>query len=77
MSPFLAVDFALGELFQDRWTKHAIKEGHHTNRWRSLHRDRLVRFFEWQAKRVKDSVGSPWIALKPAKPPRELLVAKS
>lgn len=74
MSPFLAIDFALGELFQDRWRALALQENQHTNRWRSLHKDRLVRFFEWQAERVTKSVGSPWIALKVAKPARELFV---
>jgi hypothetical protein len=74
MSPFLAVDFALGELFQDRWKEHALAETQHTNRWRSLHQERLVRFFNWQAKRVKESVGSPWMALKIDKPRPELFV---
>ncbi len=74
MSPFLAVDFALGEIFQDRWRSDALQVNQHTNRWNTLQKQRLVRFFEWQAKRVRESVGSPWMALKLAKPPRELLV---
>lgn len=74
MSPFLAIDLALGELFQDRWKKHALSETKDTNRWRELHRERLKRFFNWQAQTVKDCVGSPWMALKLAKPHRELLV---
>ena len=73
MSPFLSIDFALGELFQDRWKKHALAEGRHTNRWRNLHEDRLIRFFQWQIERVRASAGSPWMALKLAKPSRDLL----
>jgi hypothetical protein len=74
MSPFLTIDLALGELFQDRWKQHALTENKDTKWWRGIHQDRLVRFFEWQTKCVQDSVGSPWMALKLAKPPRELIV---
>ena len=74
MSPFLAIDLALGELFQDRWKMYAATEGKDTNWWRSIHQERLLRFFRWQTECVKDCVGSPWMALNLAKPRRELLV---
>lgn len=74
MSPFLAIDLALGELFQDRWKRYAVTEGKETNWWRSIHQDRLLRFFGWQTECVKNCIGSPWMALKLAKPRRELLV---
>lgn len=74
MSPFLAIDFALGELFQDRWRRHALAENKNTKWWRGIHQERLIQFFKWQTKCVQDSAGSPWMALKLAKPPRELLV---
>lgn len=74
MSPFLAIDLALGELFQDRWSAYAVTEGKDTNWWRQIHQDRLLRFFKWQSQCVANCVGSPWMALKLAKPHREMLV---
>ncbi len=74
MSPFLAIDLALGELFQDRWSAYAVTEGKDTNWWRGIHQDRLLRFLKWQSQCVTKCVGSPWMALKIAKPHRELLV---
>lgn len=74
MSPFLVVEFALGELFQDRWRRHSLIENRHSNRWRTLHQTRALNFLRWQTTRVEAFTGSPWMALKLAKPPRELLV---
>lgn len=78
MSPFLAMEFVIGELFQDRWKKLAAAESPHTHRWRELHRERLQRFFDWQMKCVAADArlsGSPWMALKRAKPPSDLFIA--
>jgi len=77
MSPFLAIDFTIGELFQDRWREHAVAETKETNRWRALHQDRLQRFFKWQEKCVMQCTGSPWMALKLAKPPIDLFVVEA
>lgn len=74
MSPFLVIDLALGEIFQDRWKKHSLTENKDSKWWRGIHQDRVLRFLKWQTKCVQDFAGSPWIALKLAKPPRELLV---
>lgn len=74
MSPFLVIDLALGEIFQDRWKKHSLTENKDSKWWRSIHHGRVLRFLKWQAKAVHDFAGSPWMALKVAKPPRELLV---
>lgn len=74
MSPFLAMEFVIGELFQDRWKELAAAESAHSHRWRNLHKDRLLRFFRWQAERVENSTGSPWMALKLAKPSSNLFV---
>lgn len=74
MSPLLAMEFVIGELFQDRWKELAAAETPHSTRWRSLHRERLLRFFRWQAGRVESCSGSPWMALKLAKPESNLFV---
>ena len=47
---------------------YAATEGKDTNWWRSIHQDRLLRFLRWQTECVKDCIGSPWMALKLAKP---------
>ena len=77
MSPFLAIDFTIGELFQDRWREHAAAETKDSNRWRELHQDRLQRFFKWQEQCVAQCTGSPWMALKMAKPPCDLFVREA
>lgn len=74
MSPFLVIDMALGEVFQDRWKRHSLSPSKDSDWWKRIHQDRLLRFLKWQVKCVQDSGGSPWMALKIAKPPRELLV---
>lgn len=69
MSPFLVFEFAIGELFQDDWRKHALADSTDSRRWRGIHQPRLKRFFVWQLERVSSSAaGSPWIGLKLAKP---------
>lgn len=74
MSPFLVIDMALGEVFQDRWRKHSLTENKDSKWWKRIHQDRVLRFLTWQARRVQEFQGSPWMALKLAKPHRELLV---
>ncbi len=74
MSPFLAMEFVIGEIFQDRWKKLAAEESKHARRWHSLHKERLERFFEWQKQCVERCSGSPWMALKLAKPQSNLFV---
>lgn len=74
MSPFLVIDLALGEIFQDRWKKHSLTENKDSKWWRGIQQERVLRFLKWQTKCVQDFAGSPWMALKVAKPARELLV---
>ncbi len=76
MSPFLTVDLALGEIFQERWKKHSLTDSKDSKWWGRLHQDRVLRFLQWQTKRVQEFGGSPWMALKLDKPPRSLLVEK-
>jgi hypothetical protein len=74
MSPFLVIDMALGEIFQDRWKAHSLTDSKDARWWRAIHQERIIRFLKWQTKCVQDFTGSPWMALKLAKPPREMLV---
>jgi len=78
MSPFFVLETAIGELFQDKWRRHAGSESDDARRWRGLHEPRLKRFFTWQIERLgSSSGGSPWMALKRARPPADLLVGTS
>jgi hypothetical protein len=73
-TPPAALEFLIGELFQDRWRKHVNAETYATQRWRSIQRDRLTKLLEWQKGQVDVKDGSPWSALKVAKPGPELFV---
>jgi hypothetical protein len=73
MTPFLAMELAIGELFQDRWKEHSTAETKHLNGWRNIHRPRLTKYFEWQTKSLANSAASPWMALKLARPAPDLL----
>ena len=74
MSPFLAMEVAIGELFQDRWKRHASADSRDARDWRGIHSPRLQRFFAWQSQKLGNT-GSPWMALKLAKPNPDMLVA--
>jgi len=78
MTPFLAIEFVIGELFQDRWRRHALADSKETRRWRNIHGPRLARFFEWQMRVASGAgiVGSPWMTLKTAKPNPDLLAPR-
>ncbi len=75
MSPFLVLEFAIGELFQDKWRAHAVADTTDARRWRAIQEPRLRRFFAWQLERLKaTSVGSPWMGLKTGRPLPDLLL---
>lgn len=78
MSPFLVLELAIGELFQDKWRNHARGDSEDARRWRGIHEPRLRRFFSWQLALLSSpSVGSPWMGLKLAKPPSSMLVREA
>ena len=76
MTPMLALEFTLEELFRDKWRNHIGGGGHHADRWRSLQRERYVRFYEWQRK-VADASGSgsPLLSVIDAKPQFDLFLS--
>ncbi|RST53358.1 hypothetical protein [Variovorax sp. DXTD-1] len=75
MSPFLAFEYAIGELFQDRWAKHAASDSHDMQQWRGIQAPRLEKFFEWQTQQMREQrTGSPWMTLKLLKPAPNLWV---
>lgn len=67
-TPMSALEFVLGEIFQDEWAKHASCETPAMMRWRPIQQKRLKQLLEWKLRLARECTGSPWIALKRGKP---------
>ena len=76
VTPMGAVEFVLGELFHDRWGRTTAQRTDDALRWRSLQKERLKRIFSWYQDHLENSVSSPWMALKAAKPGGEEFLTK-
>ena len=74
VTPMAAVEFVLGELFQDEWPRKASESRHHQQRWRAIQRKRWNSLLRWQEKALNGGSSSPWMNLKAAKPPDDLFV---
>ncbi|MEI8020239.1 MAG: hypothetical protein WCH39_18710 [Schlesneria sp.] len=68
VTPMDALEFVLGELFQEDWEKHASSESYDVQFWRSEKRKLLGRVLDWKKKQIQNGTGSPWVQLKRAKP---------
>ena len=77
VTPMGAIEFTLGELFQDRWAKAAMEDTGNGRRWASFQKHRLLSLLDWQRKEVKDALTSPWMALKRAKPAGGLFLSEA
>lgn len=80
MSPFQAIEIAIGELFQDRWKLLAksLNPSAAAQRWRAIQRRRFESFLRWQLGCLKDDrYCSPWMDLKLEKPPLRLLIIEN
>ena len=73
ITPTDALEFVLGELFQDQWRDRATDTSPEVMIWRSYQQTRLSRVLEWQREIIENAVGSPWIALKAGKPKPDLI----
>ena len=86
VTPMAAVEFALGELFQDKWQEEARRTRDPQKRWRSIQRQRWENLLTWQCDLLSrhasspwresfpSEQSSPWIDLKHAKPPNDLFL---
>ena len=69
ITPMLALEFTLGEIFRDEWRSHLKSGVHEVSSWRSLQTKRYSRYFEWQRTNVEASgLGSPLVSVIDAKP---------
>lgn len=73
-TPMDALDFLLGELFQDSWFLHASKTTDAGKTWARCQTTRLTNLLKWQSETIKNASGSPWVTLKKQKPLFDLLV---
>ena len=73
VTPMAAIEYVLGELFQDQWEREVTRSGA-GDRWRGLQRGRLRRLLVWQGQTLDQVQSSPWMALKAAKPPAEIFL---
>ena len=74
VTPMAAVEFVLGELFQDQWSRTASRATHHHQRWRAIQQGRWSSLMQWQKDTLDRSGSSPWMNLKSAKPPDDLFL---
>ena len=75
VTPMSAVEFALGELFQDDWPKVTAGNTHHPLYWRTRQKELLLSLFSWYKFHLENrSDKSPWMTLKDVKPNGELFV---
>lgn len=76
-TPMDALEFALGELFQDRWMERSRQT---TNPafgiWRKHQGQRLSRLFTWKQNILKEATALPWSSIKNEKPPSDLFSRK-
>lgn len=69
VTPMSAIEFFLGELFQDSWAQRLVGDGHNLTFWNSMQRRHLTRLLDWKKSLIEScDRGSPWLALKRAKP---------
>ena len=76
VTPMSAVEFVLGELFQDKWAQRTSRSTGDTQIWQKYQRQWLERLFSWYKGAVEGSSSSPWMALKAAKPDGKLFLEK-
>jgi hypothetical protein len=76
ITPMMGVEFAIAELFQDKWKQHIAKQSHDRDLLRAIHQSRLEALFGWMKDQAKlSSAGSPILSLKTAVPDRSLFIA--
>ena len=74
ITPMDALDFLLGEIFQNRWVEHVTKHSAGSG-WPSLQKKRFKKSLEWHNNVLDDmGAGSPWTALKSSRPAKHALL---
>ncbi len=74
ITPLLALEFMLSELFQNAWPDRLDKEPERTKEWRNIQLERYQAFLGWQTDTLAKKSGSVLLSLKDAQPPSTLLL---
>lgn len=75
VTPMGALEFCLGELFQDEWKRRVEETTAPVSSWCSLQERRLSYLLHWlRCCALRGGDGSPWMNLKKAVPPEDLFV---
>jgi hypothetical protein len=75
VTPIDAMDFLLGELFQDTWVQRVGEETDSVRTWANIHHARLTKLLRWQQQELSSGTGAGWSRLKRAKPESDLFIA--
>ena len=75
-TPMDALDFLLGELFQDDWYRVSSEENKVVNAWAACQRIRIINLLKWQTERLSKTRGSAWTMLKRQKPELRMLIGR-
>jgi hypothetical protein len=73
-TPMGALDFVLGEVFQDEWARRVARDSGEQKMWNRIQALRFTRLSDWHKEIVKNEGGSPWIAIKNSKPSPQLFL---
>jgi hypothetical protein len=71
-SALTVAEFAISELFQRHWSRHARVQSDHLSTWSSIQRGRMEKLLTWQQSVVRESQGSPLPYFKEQKPSLQL-----
>lgn len=71
--PMDALEFMLGELFQNKWKECVSKDNSTRNAWRNSQAHRFSRIFDWYRTTMNDASTSPWMEIKGDRCPRDLM----
>jgi hypothetical protein len=71
-TPMDALDYLIGELFQDKWYECTSAESDSVRNWNGCQKPRLVKLLEWHRQKFNEATGSPWATFKRQKPQEDL-----
>lgn len=75
ITPMAAIEYVLGELFQDQWDKAISIDTTESANWRYLQQRRLEKILEWHTHALRGALTSPWMNLKKTVPKPDLFIS--
>lgn len=75
ITPMAAVEYVLGELFQETWKKAAASGSGNAPYWRNLQQSRLKILLSWYQDLLANIDTSPWMVIKTSKPEDDMFLS--